>query len=552
MKIKLLAILLIGIVLSSHAQVGPDKYYIQFTDKNDSPYSIDNPGEYMTQRAIDRRNRQGIEITENDIPVNQTYLLGVESIGVQLLNPTKWLNGVTVYTEDTLLIAQIETLPYVSGSMKISYNSTSYKSKFPDNSSEITSSNYTKSTSTLDYGASYGQIDQINGISLHEKGYLGEGMLIAVLDAGFSGVIEHPVFEHLWSNNMIHGTKDFVYKDGNVYEGSQHGKSVLSCMAANLSGEMIGTSPQAEYWLLRSEQDPGGENIVEEFNWVSAAEFADSVGADIVNSSLSYFTFDSTSSIWDHKYEDLDGNTAIATIGADIAASKGMIICNSAGNSGSYVGAPADGDSVLTVGAVDGNGIRSGFSSHGPTIDDRIKPNVMAWGSNTTIARGIIEISYGSGTSFSSPVMAGMVACLWQSHPNMTAIEVQQSIMESGNKAADPDTLMGWGIPNFKGADSILTSIRPPLDVGRLVSVGPNPFIDFLMLNLNTDSAESINIEIFSITGSLLYKEEIEIVNNIKNIKLTNGINTLTAGTYFIKVGIAEKSEVIKIVKAQQ
>ncbi len=549
MKLKLLTILIIGLILSSNAQVGPDRYYIQFTDKNDSPYSIDNPGEYLTQRALDRRTRQGIEITENDIPVNQAYIEGVRSFGVEILNPTKWLNGVTVYTEDPSLISQIEALPYVSGSMKVGSATFSDESKFKE---VITNNNdhvNTKSVTTLDYGASYNQIEQINGIPLHEQGFTGEGMVIAVLDAGFYGVVEHPVFEHLWNNDMILGTKDFVYPGGDVFIGSQHGKSVLSCMAANLSGSMVGTSPGAEYWLLRSEQDPGGENIIEEFHWVSAAEFADSVGADIINSSLSYFEFDTASSQLNHKYEDLDGNTAIVTIGADIAASKGIAVCNSAGNSGSYIGAPADGDSVLTVGAVNSNGIRAGFSSYGPTADGRIKPNVMAQGQGTAVALDTISIGFRNGTSFSSPVIAGMIACLWQSYPEMTAKEVLQSVMESGSTAATPDTLMGWGIPDFYRADSILTSIRPPVQSGNLASASPNPCRDFLQIELNTDSAETVNISIISITGSIVYNEKFILSNNEKEIRLTQGINSLTKGTYFLKVEASNRSEVIKIIK---
>ncbi len=557
MKIKLLLVFLIGIVLSSTAQIASDKYYVQFTDKNDSPYSINNPGEFLTQRALDRRDKQGIEITENDIPVNQLYLQGVADIGVQLLNPTKWLNGVTIYTQNPALIDQIKALPYVSATLKVVQTNSPVSDKFKNLINEAVSSNQidnSKSTGSLDYGYSYGQIEQLNGIKLHDQGFMGQGMVIAVLDAGFTGVLEHPVFEYLWNNDKILGNKDFVYMGGNVFEGHQHGKMVLSCMGGNLPGTMIGTAPEAEYWLLRSEEGPT-ENIIEEYNWVSAAEFADSVGADVINSSLSYFNYDTIFTatdtiVWSYTPSDMDGNTAIATIGADIASSKGIIVCNSAGNSGTLVGAPADGDSVFTVGSVRLDGERSGFSSIGPTADGRIKPNNMACGEGATIAVGSQDISiYGNGTSFSSPIMAGMVTCLWQSHPEMTAIEIQESIMESGSTADNPDNFMGWGIPDFAGADSILTSVNPNINIDKLVTVGPNPFSEQLNININIDSAENIRIELINLAGNIVLAKEYNITGHKKKIKLSTDISSLSQGVYFLKVITEHRTEVVKVVK---
>ena len=330
MKTILTILVILFITYTGLAQIAPDKYFVQFTDKNNSPYTISNPSEFLTQRALDRRDRFDIPISMNDIPVNPSYLQGVADVGVELRNPSRWLNGVTIFTTNDSLLTVIESLPYVSNTLKIGSTKSSNSSKFNNLvRDEPIRNEGLKSTRTMDYGLSYGQIDQLNGIDLHDKGYKGEGMVIAVLDAGFTGVLEHPVFEYLRNNNKILGTKDFVYKDGDVYVGHEHGSMVLSCMAAYLPEEMIGTSPEADYWLLRSEEAPL-ENIIEEYNWVSAAEFADSVGADVINSSLSYFDFDMPE--WSYDYSEMDGNTAISTIGADIASSKGMIVCNSAGN----------------------------------------------------------------------------------------------------------------------------------------------------------------------------------------------------------------------------
>ena len=549
MKIILTIVVIMFITCAGSAQIAPDKYFVQFTDKENSPYTISNPSEFLTQRALDRRYRFGIPISMNDIPVNTSYLQGVSDVGVEILNPSRWLNGVTIFTTNDSLISIIEALPYVNNTLKIGSTKSSSSSKFNNLvRDEPTRNDGLKSSSTMDYGLSYGQIDQLNGIDLHDKGFKGEGMVIAVLDAGFTGVLEHPVFEYLRDNNKILGTKDFVYKGGDVYVGHEHGSMVLSCMGAYLPEEMIGTSPEANYWLLRSEEGPL-ENIIEEYNWVSAAEFADSVGADVINSSLSYFEFDMPE--WSYDYPDMDGNTAISTIGADIASSKGMIVCNSAGNSGYLVGAPADGDSVMTVGAVDINGDRAGFSSIGPTADGRIKPNIMACGAGATIAVGNSGISTsGYGTSFSSPILAGMITCLWQSHPEMKALEVMESVMESGSFSKFPDNYMGWGIPDFSSADSILTSINPQININSFVSVGPSPFKDQLRVVVDTDSSEIINLELINLAGNTIMKMGYEISKSNNNIFINSGLSELTQGIYFLKIISKKRIQTIKILKS--
>lgn len=551
MKRNILLIFLIGIIINSIAQIAPDKYYIQFTDKNNSPYSIDNPGEFLTQRALDRRANQGIAISENDIPVNPQYLQGVAAIGVDMLNPTRWMNGVTVFTEDPALIEQIEALPYVSGTLKFNYTENFNSDKFNEIRDTSIEEEYgarnNNSISSLDYGLAFGQIDQLNGIPLHDDGFQGQGKVIAVLDAGFTGVNVHAVFDSLWENNKILGNKDFVYMGGNVFEGHEHGKMVLSCMGGNLPGEMIGTAPQASYWLLRSEEGPH-ENIIEEYNWVSAAEFADSVGADVINSSLSYATFDMPE--WDYGPEDMDGNTAIATIGADIAASKGILVFNSAGNSGAWIGSPGDADSIVTVGAVNLSDQRASFSSIGPTADGRIKPTAMACGAGATIAVGNFGISTsGNGTSFSSPILAGMSACLWQSHPEMNVMEVIESIKESGSYANDPDNYMGWGIPDFEGADSILTAINPPSFNDLLITAIPNPFFNNLHVEVNIDSAETVSVELISLAGEVVIRMTYELTKFDNSFDLSTGIVSLPQGIYFLKVVTKNKTAVLKVFK---
>ena len=554
MKKQILIILFIGAMLNTIAQIAPDKYYIQFTDKNNSQYSIDNPIEFLTQRSIDRRIRQGIDIVENDIPVNDTYLQGVADVGVELLNPTKWLNGVTVYTTNTGLIAEIEALPYVVSTVKFNCSDNYINDKFEKVNALLPNTDLinNKSVQSMDYGLAFGQIDQLNGIPLHNDGYQGEGMVIAVLDAGYSGALEHPVLAYLFENDRILGTKDFVYKGGSVYNDSEHGKMVLSCMGGNLAGEMIGTAPQAEYWLLRPEEAPH-ENIIEEYNWMSAAEFADSVGADVINSSLGYIDFDNP--IFDHTHAAMNGDSTVVTRAADFAASKGILVVNSAGNSGDnssfpWIGAPADGDSVLTIGAVDLNDQRASFSSIGPTADGRIKPTVMACGQGATIATGNIGVStWGNGTSFSSPIMAGMATCLWQAHPEMNNMELQEAIKMSGSYANDPDDYMGWGIPNFYGADSILTSIGDNIFTDSFINAYPNPFTNKIEVAIDIDSAEAISFELFSLSGSIVLSEVHSASNDNNTIQLSNNVGLLPQGVYFLKVITTNKTAVVKLIK---
>jgi len=557
MKLKtVFPFILLLISFQSFAQIAPDTYYIQFTDKNNSPYSIDNPLQFLSQRAIDRRVNQGIEIVENDLPVNPQYMQGVADAGAIILNATKWLNGVTIYTESQTVVDNILALPYVSSALKlVNKESTEEKSFFKNESfGEIDPESFIteRSTSELNYGAAENQIDQINGIPLHNMGYQGQGMVIAVLDGGFVGVQEHPVFDSLWANSQILGTRDFVHPyDQDVFTESEHGKSVLSTIGANEPGQMIGTAPKANFWLLRSE-DVMTENIIEEYNWVSAAEFADSVGADVINSSLSYQDFDMPQ--WDHSYEDLDGNSAPSTIGADMVTSKGVLVCNSAGNSGDsgfpWNAAPADADNILSIGAVNGSGIRAEFSSIGPTVDGRIKPAVMAQGSGTIVARNTEGVGPGSGTSYSSPIIAGMSACLWQANPTMTVLEIQAAIKESASRADSPDNLYGWGIPDYMEAHTIMTDIEFPLENKEIhVKTFPNPFNSMLSIEVKSTVNENVEFELYNLIGSLILSEHHQINSNSTISLFQYQLRTLNAGIYFLKINSNGNTTTIKLIK---
>ncbi len=555
-KIFLLTTLIL-VTYTLFSQIAPDKYYIQFTDKDNSPYSIDNPAEFLSQRAIARRNAQGIQISLQDIPVNPEYINGVAATGVTILNPTKWFNGVTIYTTDSSALDAIAALPYVANIRSSGKKAVKERIKpFFVNESffPIVSQNVSQKSRELDYGPSYNQIQMLNGVLLHESGYLGEGIVISVLDAGFRNVDNLPVFDSLWENDQILGARDFVNPGTFVFDYHGHGTSVLSTMGGNYPGQLIGTAPKASYYLLRSEEAHGKspENIIEEYNWVSAAEFADSVGTDIINSSLGYTTFDNPTQ--NHTYEDMDGNTTPITIGADIAASKGILVVNSAGNSGGvpwhYIGAPADGDSVFSIGAVSPDSMLAGFSSHGPTFDGRIKPNAVAQGSPAYVASSGGGFGDGYGTSFSSPIIAGMCACLWQSYSDCSNMDIINVLQQSGSHYNDPDNDFGYGIPDFIKANDLLSIQFPETTYkNNIVKISPNPFSNEVIIVYQTKNTGSVLIEIFDITGKKLYSFNKELFNSGNNTITINNIDDLVSGTYIIKITSETNISTAKIIK---
>ncbi len=534
------------------AQVAPDKYWIQFTDKTGTPYSLDEPEAFLTDRAIQRRANQNIEFTENDLPVNPAYVAGVADAGASLLFVSKWLNGVSVETTSSAVLDAIAALPFVAETRKMVDQTAEPKPKsFFEaekwNEGSLSPVSTQKSTNFFLYGNGYTQINQINGIPLHDAGFHGENMVIAVLDGGFDQVDVHPAFDSLWDNGRILGSKDFAHPGGSVFNESSHGTSVLSTMGANSPGQLVGTAPRASYWLLRSEY-VYSENVLEEYHWVCAAEFADSVGADVINSSLGYIDFDLPQ--WDHEYQDMDGETNIATIGADMAASKGILVVNSAGNSGSsssfpYIGSPADGKKVFSIGAVDGDGNRASFSSIGPTFDGRIKPEVMAMGQSTALVSGSSGYGTGSGTSFSSPVLAGMATCLWQANPTYTNMQIKDAIMQSGDNTLNPNEFYGYGIPDFEQANAVLTILnQEKKSEAKFVSVSPIPFDADVQVKLLIDTV--LQAQIFDVSGRKMAEMQIDR-NRMSSIMLT--LNDLDSGFYVLVLSDGSQQQSVKLVK---
>ena len=546
MKKLSLFLILLAMAAFAQAQIATNIYWVQFTDKNNSPYSIDNPEEFLSQRALERRARLNIAVDEYDIPVNPQYLQAVEDCGAQLLNPSKWLNGVSVYTTSQSVVDAINALEFV----EVVRNCPNYPEAQRDK--EIWLANEMKMAETAVrgsrgyYGGAETQVTQLRINELHDMGYDGTGVVIAVLDGGFRGTDEHPTFDNMRAEGRLLGVRDFVFGSTSVYSQSSHGTSCLSTMGAYDPNTMVGTAPKASYYLFHTE-DGEGENIVEEYNWVSGAELADSLGVDVCSTSLGYIDFDMPQ--WDHPFEHFDGHTAPMTIGAEIAASRGIICMNSAGNEGSgtcTLGIPADAEHILTVGAVDASGQRAWFSSVGPTYDGRIKPDVMAMGEGTYVAGnpgGWYGNYYnGDGTSFSNPVLAGAVACLRQARPNASVQEICDAVRAAGNNADNPNNYDGYGIPDFVAALNMLDAVgEVAFGENEIISVFPNPSKGTVRIAI-FDEVTINRIMIYGITGNVLLN-----TNNINELETT--LNNLSSGVYTVKVDSESGSQTVKVVK---
>lgn len=530
-----------------------NKHYIQLTDKNSSPYSITNPSQFLSPKAIQRRITQNITINETDLPVNPSYISQIKNTGATVLYSIKWFNGVVVQVPDTNVLNAIRALPFVGSNVTVNIQRSNKPFEKVEDLPPCTQKN-NNLNSVYNYGNSLNQIEMLNGVCMHDAGFNGNGMTIAILDAGFANANTHPTFNDLRTNNQILGTKDFTFlAPMDVYSSSTsiHGTAVLGTMGANTPGQLVGTAPKANYWLIRSEYAPT-EYLIEEYNWAVAAEFADSVGADIINSSLGYNQFDNPAQ--DHTMSQLNGKTSIASKAATMCARKGMIVCNSAGNSGGsgwpLICFPADADSILTVGGVDASQNLAPFSSTGPTADGRIKPDVVAQAMASVIANSSGGIGTSNGTSFSSPITAGMVACLWQAAPTKTNMEIIKAIKESASLYTTPNNQYGYGIPDFCKAKNILV---PPPDKNAITLASANPFKNEIILSVSSLLDRTIKVEITDILGRAVFTSEFAVTANTFSKCMIQSA-AMSIGTYIIKAYSTENDKdlmlTLKLIKA--
>lgn len=483
------------------------EFRVYLKDKGTSLELFETPESFLSTAALNRRALQNIPLKTSDLPLAKEYKQALKELGATPLAHSKWLNYIYVSHPQPQLIA---SLPFVE------------RIELPQRHQSFLCG--VNSSDTLDYGYARGQIEMLNGHLLHEEGYTGTGITIAVIDAGYESFLQSSAFDSLRNSTRLLGTFNYLTNDTNVFLGwGSHGTSVLSIMAANLPDTMVGTAPDANYWLFTT------ENIYQEIPlemdyWVMAAEFADSVGAHVINTSLSYQTFDDPQD--DYSYSDMDGNTTVITKAADLAASKGILVVASAGNEGDtpqpYIAAPADGDSVLTVGAVSWQGDYALFSSIGPSFDNRVKPDVMAQGSPTTLIDGSGKFNAEFGTSYAAPLVTGLAACLIEAYPAKHSEEIANYIRQSAHLYSTPNDSLGYGIPDFQLA---LSLYAPEYLIQENDFVlYPNPVHDHIIIDAKNKKNWKAELRILDLSGRCVLRKDIQAYNAYRvNLNLKPG-----------------------------
>lgn len=510
--------------------------WVYFNAKPSAQIYLDSPLLMLSQRSLDRRTNQNIALSFSDIPLETTYVDQIKSsTGITVMAQSKWLNALHIRGTQVNITA-LKNLTFVDKVVFANKNLNTTSKKVSENKI-VQTNNKLKTTIDYAYGTSANQIQMLNGQVLHQQNYTGSGKIIAVLDAGFPGVNTAQPFQNLINNNRILGGYDFVSRSTNFYAGDDHGTMVLSTMGGYTENALIGTAPDASYYLFITEND-AFENPVEESLWVEAAEKADSLGVDIITTSLGYFSYDNAN--YSHTYSDMNGITNFISRGAEIAFSKGIIVVASAGNEGNttekHIGAPADAASVITVGAVTAAKVRSGFSSIGPSFDNRIKPDVMAQGTAAVVSNTSGSIVTVNGTSFSCPIMAGMIACLWQAFPTKTNQEIRDMVIHSSDKYLTPDNNYGYGIPNFG------TTLAIETFVDKDFIVYPNPAVTNITFSFSNEINDA-SVSIYSILGQKVIDKK--ITNQNPNLS----VESLKSGLYFYTFDTEGLHKTGKIIK---
>lgn len=529
------------------------RYIVQLKDKQGSTYNINQPSGFLSPKALQRRTRYNLSIDSTDLPVSKIYLDAISSIGnVTIISTSKWLNQVLIQSTDNTVISKINRLYFVNytspAGLSASRNIIT-EDKFKNEKTDIAPillRSQAIESNALDYGQSFGQIHLHEGEYLHNLGFTGEGITIAIMDAGFLNFNTIKAFDSIRKNNQIKGVWDFVAREASVSEDNAHGMNCLSIIAANIPGTLVGTAPKSSFYLFRTEDDKS-EYPIEEHHWAVAAEQADSLGADMISSSLGYSVFDDP--MLNYTYADMNGDSTMVTKAADLAAKKGMIVCNSAGNSGNdpwkYIIAPADGDSVLAIGATDVNGSPSSFSSYGPSSDGRVKPDVASVGQRTFLIDFNGNLAFGSGTSFSNPNLAGLIACLWQAFPEFSNMKIIEALKKSAGSFNKPDNRIGFGIPNMRLAYEWLLAERiKNQTLSDELKIFPNPFKEGFIVNFKALQNGSAVLQLMDAAGRIIETKNSEVTAGQNYQVSFNRLEKLQHGMYYLilKNGALKKS----------
>jgi hypothetical protein len=550
-----------------HANAQLRKYVIHLRDKANTVFSLQDPSPFLSAKSIQRRTRQQISIDSTDLPVIAAYLDSIRNVpSVHIQNWSKWLNQVLISISDSAALNKINQFPFV-----LSYEPVNnlIQRRMPDQVSinqheqglvtmGVQQASQAASTDTdyYNYGASLNQILIHHGDFLHNLGFHGEGMTIAILDDGFNSYLSNPAFDSVRNSHRILGTYDYVNEKVSVNEEDGHGANCFSIIASNMPGTMVGTAPNASFWLFKTE-DITSETPVEEQNWIAAAEFADSVGADLISTSLGYDYFDD--SAYNLSYADRNGHTSMISRAANLAVAKGMIVTVSAGNAGEdvsemkFVICPADGDSVYAVGAIDASGNIAPFSSWGPNSSGQVKPDGVSVGLDAAIVSSDGTPYYSSGTSFSNPNLAGLITCLWQAFPEFNAHDITAAVRQTSSKYTDPDDRFGYGIPDFEKAYQLLTNKRlnqyNQILENDWIRAFPVPFQQSFTLVFKPNTNGVAYFQLLDISGKLLQSVSAAISANQLQLQAFQNLSALPSGVYLIRYKDASRTKTIKLLK---
>lgn len=531
-------ILWLFLIIGNAFSQAPDAYVVTFTDKLFSPYSIDSPQDFLSPKAIEKRQRYHIPVTEEDLPINPLYINTLTAFeAVKLLAQSKWMNYVVIQCDNESVLDLIKYYPFVDQVKKIhlvDYSRFSTSDDYIAKAYHRPQASINTDTSSLSYyGTAAPQIAVHNGHLLHNQGYMGEGMLIVLLDNGYDRLDSLTLFNALHQNRRLKGVYDAAHQPGyNPFRSGTHGTSVLSIMAVEEPYRFVGTAPRADYVLIRTEMTDY-EDILEEYYWVVGAEYADSIGADVVNSSLGYAYFDKTEQ--NHIFSDLNGKRSVASIAATKLVQKGCIVSIAAGNEGDkswhYISIPSDASAALCVAAMNSDSVIADFSSRGSRLFLHVKPDITTIGWQTAFCSYKDSISKGNGTSLASPVNAGLCACLWQAFPQKTNREIMDAVRQSAHMSANPDTLFGYGIPDFKLAyDMLLQSAINESEANKKFYLFPNPAKDMITISFSSVVSEPKQIVLFDIYGKTLQTFSSEQTS--KQID----VSSLSNGVYFLQI----------------
>ncbi len=526
--------------------------YVQLRDKSGSPYTIDHPEAFLSPRALERRRAQHIAIAADDLPVSAAYTDQIVPL-CRIAATLRWTNGLLIRTEDPAVIAQLRALPFVTGVRILSTGASGTRQKALD------PVNILKATPTTDstfYGAATRQTTMLHLDRLHGLGFWGDSVIVAVMDAGFLYADKVSYLRKVFDEGRLLYTWNFVFDTSEVYgvpRANPHGEETFSCIAANVPYKLVGTAPNASFMLFQTE-DNRSETIAEEYYWAAAAERADSMGADVFSTSLGYTTFDQSDSADSHTYADMTGHTTPIARAVNTAASKGIIVVNSAGNEGDdtwhYIATPGDADSGVTVGAVTPSAQIAAFSSRGPNASGQVKPDVCAQGSPASLSSPSNTIISNYGTSFSGPIMAGAFACLRQAFPSVPNMTLIDKVRQTCTQYTHPDADYGYGIPDFGLAYDRLKALYPQDTLTYINStrIFPNPFTGTFTIVVTDLIRDSVNsVELYDISGQKVWTGSTQTITYRNNVWEVAPPANLAAGVYILSINRVRKYRLEKL-----